>query len=63
MNSNLPAQNAATTPVTEPLLAVYPNFIRVNGVRLTDAEMEVLRGISDRMRTCAKSQTGEATTC
>ncbi|MBJ9695737.1 hypothetical protein [Burkholderia cenocepacia] len=41
---------ASTTPAREPVVEVHPNHLRFVGVRLSDAELIVLRNIAERMK-------------
>ncbi|MBJ9964479.1 hypothetical protein [Burkholderia seminalis] len=44
--------NASTTRLgaREPVVEVHPNHLRVVGVKLSDAELIVLRNIAERMK-------------
>lgn len=40
----------STTPAREPVVEVHPSHLRVVGVKLTPAELIMLRSIAERMK-------------
>lgn len=44
------AQDSATVAAREPVVEIHPSHLRVVGVKLSDAELIVLRNIAERMK-------------